>query len=151
MTNDRPPQGDAPKRRGRVTVPKLRKMKRRGQRIVMLTAYDATFARMFDDADIDLLLVGDSLGMVVLGFPDTTHVTLDMMVHHTAAVARGVNNAIVIGDLPIHSYDTPEQAKRLAELLQGLTCHVNVIPLNPTQGYTGEKSNPKAKTRSIVS
>ncbi|MFK7910902.1 MAG: 3-methyl-2-oxobutanoate hydroxymethyltransferase [Akkermansiaceae bacterium] len=84
-----------------------------------LTAYDYPTGRILDDAGTDLILVGDSLGMVVLGYPDTTHVTLDMMVHHTAAVARGVKNAIVIGDLPIHSYDSPDQAvesaTRLAE------------------------------------
>lgn len=84
-----------------------------------LTAYDYPTGRILDEAGTDLILVGDSLGMVVLGFPDTTHVTLEMMVHHTAAVARGVRNAIVIGDMPIHSYGTPEQAvasaTRLAE------------------------------------
>lgn len=85
--------------------------------LAALTAYDYPTGRILDEAGIDLILVGDSLGMVVLGYPDTTHVTLDMMVHHTAAVARGVNNAIVIGDMPIHSYDTPEQAVKSATLL----------------------------------
>ncbi len=85
--------------------------KAKGKRpLAALTAYDYPTGRILDDAGTDLILVGDSLGMVVLGFPNTTHVTLDMMVHHTAAVARGVRNAIIIGDLPIHSYDTPEQA-----------------------------------------
>lgn len=83
----------------------------------MLTAYDYPTARLLDEAGVDTLLVGDSLGMVVLGFPDTTHVTLDMMLHHTAAVSRGVKNALIIGDMPIHSYDTPEQALSTAQAL----------------------------------
>ena len=69
-----------------------------------LTAYDYATARLLDESGVDLLLVGDSLGMVVLGFPDTTHVTMDHMIHHTAAVARGVKNALILGDLPINSY-----------------------------------------------
>jgi len=89
----------------------------KGKRISALTAYDYPTARLLDEAGTDLLLVGDSLGMVVLGFPDTTHVTLDMMLHHTAAVARGVNNAIVIGDMPINTYTTPEQALETAQAL----------------------------------
>lgn len=81
-----------------------------GRPIAALTAYDYPTARLLDEAGVDVLLVGDSLGMVVLGFPDTTHVTLDHMLHHVAAVARGKPKALVLGDLPIHSYDTPEQA-----------------------------------------
>ena len=76
--------------------------------ISALTAYDYATARLLDETGVDLLLVGDSLGMVVLGFPDTTHVTLDHMIHHTAAVARGTKNALIVGDLPIHSYPNPE-------------------------------------------
>lgn len=87
------------------------------QPISALTAYDYPTARLLDEAGTDVLLVGDSLGMVVLGFPDTTHVTLDMMLHHVAAVARGVKQALVIGDMPIHSYDTPEQALATAKAL----------------------------------
>lgn len=78
--------------------------------IAALTAYDFPTARLLDEAGIDLLLVGDSLGMVVLGFPDTTHVTLEHMLHHTAAVGRATPNALVVADLPIHSYDSPQQA-----------------------------------------
>lgn len=81
-----------------------------GKRITSLTAYDYPSARLLDEAGIDLLLVGDSLGMVVLGFPDTTHVTLEHMVHHTSAVARAKTSALVLGDLPIGTYDTPEAA-----------------------------------------
>jgi 3-methyl-2-oxobutanoate hydroxymethyltransferase len=87
------------------------------QRITALTAYDYPMARLLDEAGIDVLLVGDSLGMVVLGFPDTTHVTLDHMVHHTAAVARAGPRALVLGDLPIHTYDDPTQALASARRL----------------------------------
>lgn len=87
------------------------------RRISALTAYDYPTARLLDDAGIDLLLVGDSLGMVVLGFPDTTHVTMAHMLHHTAAVARALPRALILGDLPIHSYDTPEQALVSAQQL----------------------------------
>jgi 3-methyl-2-oxobutanoate hydroxymethyltransferase len=84
---------------------------RKGERpITALTAYDYPTARLLDECGVDVLLVGDSLGMVVLGFPDTTHVTLDHMLHHVAAVARAQPQALVVGDLPIHTYDTPAQA-----------------------------------------
>jgi 3-methyl-2-oxobutanoate hydroxymethyltransferase len=72
---------------------------------------------LLDEAGIDVLLVGDSLGMVVLGFPDTTHVTLDHMLHHVAAVARARPRALVVGDLPIHTYDTPAAALETARRL----------------------------------
>lgn len=88
-----------------------------GKRISCLTAYDYPTARLLDEAGVDLLLVGDSLGMVVLGYPDTTHVTMQHMLHHVAAVARGNENALIVGDLPIHSYDTPEAALANAKLL----------------------------------
>ncbi len=82
-----------------------------------LTGYDYATGRLLDEAGVDLILVGDSLGMVVLGFPDTTHVTMEHMLHHTAAVARGVEKALVVGDLPINSYDTPSEALRNAHKL----------------------------------
>lgn len=85
--------------------------------LAALTAYDYPTGRLLDEAGTDLILVGDSLGMVVLGYPDTTHVTLEMMTHHTSAVARGVTHAIIIGDLPIHSYDSTEQAVASAKKL----------------------------------
>ena len=85
--------------------------------ISALTAYDYPTARLLDEAGIDLVLVGDSLGMVVLGFPDTTHVTMDHMLHHTAAAARGCQNALLVGDLPIHSYPDPETALANAKKL----------------------------------
>ncbi len=82
-----------------------------------LTGYDFATGKLLDEAGVDLVLVGDSLGMVVLGFPDTTHVTMDHMLHHTAAVARGVERALVVGDLPIHSYGSPAEALANARLL----------------------------------
>lgn len=78
----------------------------------MLTAYDYPTARLFDDAGVDILLVGDSLGMVVLGYPDTTHVTMDQMLHHVAAVARAKPKAMIIGDLSIGTY--PDAATAVA-------------------------------------
>ncbi|MCW0217914.1 MAG: 3-methyl-2-oxobutanoate hydroxymethyltransferase [Prosthecobacter sp.] len=99
------------------SLPDLRLKKQADERVTVLTAYDYPTARLLDEAGVDLLLVGDSLGMVVLGMPDTTGVTLDMMLHHTAAVRRGVKRAPIISDLPFHTYDTPEQALANARLL----------------------------------
>ena len=94
-------------------------MKRSGQRITALTAYDYPTARLLDESGIDIILVGDSVGMVVLGYEDTTRVTLPEMLHHTRAVARGVKRALLVADLPIHTYDTAEQAVATArELVQ---------------------------------
>lgn len=88
--------------------------------LVMLTAYDHPTARLLDEAGVDAILVGDSLGMMVLGFSDTTEVTLDHMLHHVAAVARARPRAWVIGDMPIHRYDTPDQALLTARALVGV-------------------------------
>jgi 3-methyl-2-oxobutanoate hydroxymethyltransferase len=85
-------------------------MKPRGERIPALTAYDYPTARLLDEAGIPLILVGDSLGMVVLGLPDTTGVTMADMEHHVRAVARAKPRALLAADLPIHSCDTPEAA-----------------------------------------
>ncbi len=94
-----------------VTVPRIRRMKRDGKRIAMVTAYDATFARLFDDAGIDVLLVGDSLGMVVQGHDSTLPVTVDEVIYHCRAVARGTRRAHVVGDMPFLSWQvSPEQA-----------------------------------------
>src|SRR5262245_15553508 len=79
-------------------------MKQAGERITMLTAYDASFARLLDHAQIDVLLVGDSLGMVVQGHDTTLPVTLDQMVYHCAAVARGTERAHLVGDMPFGTY-----------------------------------------------
>jgi 3-methyl-2-oxobutanoate hydroxymethyltransferase len=97
MSDERP-------RNTRITVPKLQAMKERGERISMLTAYDATFARMFDEAEIEVLLVGDSLGMVVQGQSSTLPVTVDEIIYHCRAVARGAQRPLIVGDLPFMSY-----------------------------------------------
>ena len=86
-----------------------------GQPVAALTAYDYPTARLVDEYWIDLILVGDSLGMVVLGYPDTTQVTLDDIVRHTGAVARGTKKSPVITDLPIGTYDTTDQAVATAQ------------------------------------
>jgi 3-methyl-2-oxobutanoate hydroxymethyltransferase len=89
----------------RVTTTKLRAMKGRGERITMVTAYDYTYARIVDAAGVDVILVGDSLGQVVLGHGSTVPVTMDDMVHHTRAVSRGAERALVVGDMPFLSYN----------------------------------------------
>lgn len=99
------------------SLAELTEWKARGRKLAVLTAYDYPTARLLDDAGIDLILVGDSLGMVVLGLPDTTGVTMADMLHHTLAVRRGVNRAPVIADMPYHSYETPAQAVANARLL----------------------------------
>ncbi len=89
----------------RMSIPELREMKDRGEKISMLTAYDYPTARLLDEAGVDVLLVGDSLGMVVLGYDSTVYVTLEEMIHHVKAVVRGTQGALVIGDLPFGSYN----------------------------------------------
>jgi 3-methyl-2-oxobutanoate hydroxymethyltransferase len=94
-----------------VTVPDFLAAKARGQRLTMLTAYDATMARLLDAAGVDSILVGDSLGMVVQGQPDSLGVTMDEMVYHTRLVMRGVTRSLVVADLPFMSYQvSPQQA-----------------------------------------
>ena len=102
----------------RVRVPDLALMKERGERIVMLTAYDATMTHLLDRAGIDVLLVGDSLGQVILGLDSTVPVTLDAMTHHTRAVTRAANRALVVADMPFLTYQvTAEEAMRNAARL----------------------------------
>jgi 3-methyl-2-oxobutanoate hydroxymethyltransferase len=102
----------------KVRVPDLALMKGRGERIVMLTAYDATMAKLLDLAGIDMLLVGDSLGHVILGLDTTIPVTLDAVIHHTLAVTRGANRALVVADMPFLTYQvTAKQAMRNASRL----------------------------------
>ncbi len=91
-------------------IERIRAMKAAGRKVAVLTAYDYPLARLLDESGVDIILVGDSLGMVVLGFPDTTSVTMEHMVHHCAAVCRGVKEALVVADMPIGSCDTPEAA-----------------------------------------
>lgn len=93
-----------------LTVPALQGMKARGEKIAMLTAYDASFAAAMDEVGIDVILVGDSLGMVVQGHASTLPVTLDHLVYHAACVARGVRRALVVADLPFMTYPDPARA-----------------------------------------
>nr|MDO8111543.1 3-methyl-2-oxobutanoate hydroxymethyltransferase [Candidatus Sigynarchaeota archaeon] len=88
----------------KVTTKKLIEKKQKGLKIVTLTSYDYAFAKIVDDSKIDLILVGDSLSMVMLGHKTTLAVTMDEMIHHTKAVARGVTNALIVGDMPFLSY-----------------------------------------------
>src|ERR1700678_729621 len=94
----------------KITANSIRGARARGERIAALTAYDYPTARLLDEAGVPLILVGDSLGMVVLGYPDTTHVTLAEMRPHVAAVARAKTRALVVADLPYHTYQTTGNA-----------------------------------------
>ncbi len=105
-----------------ISVPSLRQCKRDRRKLVMLTAYDAAFAAALDVAGVDIVLVGDSLGMVVQGHASTVPVTLDDMVYHTACVARGLRSqhpqhALLVGDMPFQTYATPERALDAASAL----------------------------------
>jgi 3-methyl-2-oxobutanoate hydroxymethyltransferase len=97
-----------------ITVPDVQRFKAEGRRFAMLTAYDYTTARLADQAEIPVLLVGDSLGMVVLGHPTTLPVTVDDVVHHARAVARGAAGALLVGDLPFMSYQASLERAMLA-------------------------------------
>lgn len=90
----------------KVTAPRLRAMKERSEKIVCVTAYDVGFGRLADEAGVDLVLVGDSLGNVLLGYDTTLPVTLDQVAHHVAATRRGVSRAFLVGDLPFGSYQS---------------------------------------------
>lgn len=99
----------------RVTILDIQAMKERGEKIPMITAYDYTSARLVDEAGLPLILVGDSLGVVVLGHDSTVPVTIEEMLHHTRAVTRGAKRALVVGDMPFMTYQlNPEQALRNA-------------------------------------
>jgi 3-methyl-2-oxobutanoate hydroxymethyltransferase len=100
-------------------------MKQTGEKIAMLTAYDASFARVLDNQGVDIILVGDSLGMVIQGHDTTVPVTMDEMVYHTRAVTQASQRALVIGDLPFMSYTSPEMALRnSARLMQEGRAHM---------------------------
>jgi 3-methyl-2-oxobutanoate hydroxymethyltransferase len=108
-----------------VTIATLQKMKREGEKIASITAYDATFAALVDEAGIDLVLVGDSLGMVVQGHSTTVPVSVNDMVYHSAMVARGLTSAFLVSDLPFLSFTTPELAlKNAARLMQEGAAHM---------------------------
>ena len=101
----------------KITVETIRAMKARGEKIAALTAYDYPMAKLLDEAGVPLLLVGDSVGMVVLGFPDTTQVTMADMLHHVRAATRARTKALIGADLPFKSYETVEMALRHAREL----------------------------------
>jgi 3-methyl-2-oxobutanoate hydroxymethyltransferase len=93
-----------------VTIPSINALKAAGEKIAMLTCYDASFASMMDGCGVEVLLIGDSLGMVCNGHQSTLPVTVQEVAYHTAAVARGAKNALILADMPFGSYATPEQA-----------------------------------------
>jgi len=95
--------------RKKILIPDLNNKKRSGKKITMLTAYDYPTARIIDEAEIDCMLVGDSLGMVVLGYDSTVPVTMDEMIHHAKAVRRGTKYAFLIGDMPFMSYQISKE------------------------------------------
>ncbi|GAJ18551.1 unnamed protein product, partial [marine sediment metagenome] len=88
----------------RITINQVKQMKQKGEKITMLTAYDYSTARIIDEVGIPLILVGDSLGMVVLGYESTIPVTMEEMLHHTKAVVRGTKQTMVVGDMPFMTY-----------------------------------------------
>lgn len=122
-----PPDDPPTERRNamKVTISTLREMKAEGQKITMLTAYDFPTARMLDEAGIDTILVGDSLGNVVLGFQDTLPVTMEHMIHHAAAVMRGAQNAFVWFDMPFMSYQVSvkEAVRNAGRAIKETGCH----------------------------
>src|SRR3989441_10717648 len=101
----------------KITAEAIRAMKARGEKVASLTAYDFPMTRLLDEAGIPLILVGDSLGMVVLGYPDTTHVTMAEMEHHVRAAARARPRALLAADMPYRSYETVESAEVNAKRL----------------------------------
>ena len=116
---------NAPPSRKPMTLHRLREMHVKGEKITMLTAYDATFARLVDEAGVDCILVGDSLGMLVQGHGSTVPVSLDDMVYHTRCVARGNRTAWVVGDLPFGSYqESREQAIQASVALMQAGAHM---------------------------
>ncbi len=101
--------GGSPRRRKTVTVRDFLRMKREGERIAVLTCYDYLFARMLSDSAVDAVLVGDSVGQVLLGYGSTLPVTLEQMIHHTAAVRRGLQGPMLILDMPFMSYQVTDE------------------------------------------
>ena len=104
----------------RITINQIKEMKRKGEKITMLTAYDYTTAKLVDEVGVPLILVGDSLGMVVLGYESTIPVSIDEMLHHTKAVVRGAKRALVVGDMPFMTYhvSTEDALRNAARFIQ---------------------------------
>jgi 3-methyl-2-oxobutanoate hydroxymethyltransferase len=110
--------------RGLLTISKLQEMHRAGEKIAVLTAYDASFAALMDQAGIDVILIGDSLGNIVQGESSTLPVTIEDMVYHTRCVAKAQTSAFLITDMPFGSYSTPEQAMQNAAQLMRAGAHM---------------------------
>jgi 3-methyl-2-oxobutanoate hydroxymethyltransferase len=110
--------------RGLVTISKLQEMRQVGEKIAVLTAYDASFAALMDQAGVDVILIGDSLGNIVQGETSTLPVTIEHMVYHTSCVAKGQTSAFLIADMPFGSYSTPEQAMQNAAQLMRAGAHM---------------------------
>jgi 3-methyl-2-oxobutanoate hydroxymethyltransferase len=104
----------------RITINRIKEMKTKGEKITMLTAYDYVTAKIIDEAGIPLILVGDSLGMVVLGYESTIPVTMEEMLHHTRAVVRGTKQSLIVGDMPFMTYhiNTTDALKNAARFIQ---------------------------------
>jgi 3-methyl-2-oxobutanoate hydroxymethyltransferase len=115
----------------KITPEIIRSWKGARRRISALTAYDFPTAKLLDECGIEVILVGDSLGMTVLGYPDTTHVQIEEVIYHTRAVARGVSSALIVADLPIHSYDSRELAVQSASSL--ISAGANAVKLEGGQ------------------
>ena len=131
----------------KTTVTTLQHQKQTGEKIVALTSYDASFTRLAEQAEVDILLVGDSLGMILQGHTSTLPVTMDDMVYHMANVARASQQALLIGDLPFMSYGTPEQALHNAgRMMQAGGAQMVKLeggaPLVPTVRYLTERGIP---------
>ncbi|MBW3567348.1 MAG: 3-methyl-2-oxobutanoate hydroxymethyltransferase [Proteobacteria bacterium] len=117
-----------------VTVTTLAKMKANGEKFSCLTAYDASYAALLDTAGVDIVLVGDSLGMVIQGHPTTLPVTMDDMIYHGRAVARGLKRALLMLDMPFMSYATPEMAlMNAARMMQEAGAHMVKLEGNANQ------------------
>ena len=104
----------------RITASQIKEMKKQGEKIAMITAYDYPMAKLVDEAGMPIILVGDSLGMVVLGYESTIPVTMDEMIHHTKAVVRGTKHALIIGDMPFMTYhiSTEDALRNAARFIQ---------------------------------
>ncbi len=104
----------------KITIKDILEKKKKNEKIITITSYDYSFAKLVDESNFDLILVGDSLSMVMLGYKNTLSVTMDEMIHHTKAVSRGVSNALVVGDMPFLSYkiDKNEAVKNAGRFIQ---------------------------------
>lgn len=125
----------------RVTISQIKEMKQKGEKISMLTAYDYTTARIVDEAGLPLILVGDSLGMVVLGYDSTIPVTLEVMLHHTRAVVRGTKKALVVGDMPFMTYQasTEDAMRNAGRFMQEAGCQAVKLEGGVTVAATVKK------------